>query len=600
MLIKSLRFKLAILGGVSLLVPTLLVALLSTISPSTSVQAASPLVQAAKGKLRPAVIHNGTISRTMPFFSGGALDAADVQNDSGTLTGVEDTLGCSNRTVFHDGSKRVNQDCTFRRQAEELIKANPVNSKNLIAGQNDSRIGFNHCGFDYSFDGGSNWGDGLPPFFQHLNSPQTGHTILGGPGTLHTYDAASDPALTFDSQGNAFYSCVVFDVNTAASGLFVTLSPAPAGGSFYNNVPATGSSYVVVEDNNPAIAHDKEFIVADSFKNSPFHDNVYITWTIFRQDCGPSKNLFCSSPIYFSRSTDHALTWSQPVEISGNNPNLCFQGNVFDPRRNPHDCNFDQGSDPVVLPDGTIVVTFFNQNTAPTNPNAQQLAVRSTDGGLTWSKPTKVGDDVIVGEPQCNFGRGPEECVPGPFIRTNDFPRIAVDRNQGNLYVTWQDYRSGKEFDIQLAQSTDGGKTWTDATSSVNPSRHLDHYEPAVDVTNRKIANGVSNVAVSYYRSRQPTTSAQIGTLGQDYALAGGKGLTTPYQEVQVAPLTPSPDGIQAGFNGDYSGLVVVGTEAYPIWSDTRNKVPPRVGVIAQGVTHDEDVFTRGILVPNP
>ena len=589
MRIKSRLFKLATLGGANLLVLTLLLAFFPAIPTYAASQPASPIVRAAKGLLRPAVLHNGAVSRRLPFFSAGILDAA-LSSRSG-VTG--NTVGCGNRNAFHDGSVRVNQDCTYRRQAEELIKANPANPRNLIAGQNDSRIGFNHCGFDYSFDSGSKWGDGIPPFFQHLNDPQSGHTVAGGPGTLHTYDAASDPALAFDSQGNAFYSCVLFDVNSLATAVFVTLSPASAGGSFYNNVPTSGTSYVAAEDNSTAAEHDKEFIVADSFKNSPFRDNVYVTWTVFNFTCGSTHDQYCSSPIYFSRSTDHAVTWSQPVEISGNNPSLCFQGNAFDPNRNPNDCDFDQGSDPIVLPDGTIVVVFNNGNSAPGNPNAQQLAVRSTDGGLTWSQPTKVGDDIVVGEPLCDFGRGPEECVPGPFIRTNDFPRIAVDRNRGIVYSVWQDYRRGTEYDIQLAQSTDGGVTWTDASQVVNSSTGLDHYMPAVDVASR---GSSSNVAVSYYASPQPQTPSQIGTLGQEYFLSGGTELATPFKEVRVARMTPAPDGIQAGFNGDYSGLVVVGTKAHPIWSDTRNQVPPSVG--NQGVTHDEDIFTIALDVP--
>ena len=58
----------------------------------------------------------------------------------------------------------------------------------------------------------------------------------------------------------------------------------------------------------------------------------------------------------------------------------------------------------------------------------------------------------------------------------------------------------------------------------------------------------------------------------------------------------PPPDGIQAGFNGDYSGLTIVDENAHPIWSDTRN-VDPFAPV--NGVTHDEDVFTTKHGVPN-
>jgi hypothetical protein len=623
---KSSRLRLVTMAAIS----TMLLALVLTLVPATPAEAQLPVIkQAALGQLSAATLNTGMLVRQMPFFSSSALSAAsaalgtktapkafdvdkgegadeDTSADAGSLQGAEGTLGCNQRNPINDGSIRVNQDCTFRRQAETLIKANPAKPENLIAGQNDSRIGYNHCGFDYSFDSGAHWGDGIPPFWNRLNSPPAGHTILGGGGTLHTYDAASDPALAFDSRGNAFFSCVTFDIASDASGLFVTLSPNPAGGSYYNNVPSTGPTYVVVEDNNPGAFHDKQFVTADIFKNSPFRDRVYISWTVFRYKptCGQQPNpsgalRYCSSAIYFSYSTDHAQTWSAPKEISGSSP-LCFFGNYYDPSRTADTCDFDQGSDPVVLPNGDIVVTFNNGNTAPNNPNQQQLAVRSTDGGVTWSAPSKVGDDVIVGEPACDFGRGPEECIPGPNIRANDYPRIAVDKSpgkgRGNLYVTWNDYRNGR-YDIILSESTDGGRTWKEAAKPVNPSTNRDHYFPAIDVADRNDEDAQSNVAVSYYRSPRPQNNSQIGTLGQDYFLAGGLRLKTPFQTVRAAPETPAPDGIQAGFNGDYTGLVVVGTEAHPFWSDTRNKVPGVVG--NQGVVHDEDVFSILLEVPD-
>jgi len=575
--------------------------------------------KAATGQERPPVIRTGTTVKTAPSLSAGllqamneALDRADADSGGGSLSVSKSSLGCAQRNS--DSNVRVNQDCTYRRQAEEGIAVNPVDPQNLIAGQNDSRIGFNHCGIDYSFNGGRTWGDQLPPFWQRLNENPVGHTVMGGPAAVRTYDAGSDPALAFDSQGRAFFSCVVFDIADNANGILVTSSPAGAGGSFFNNVPAGGSSYVVVEDNNNAIGHDKEFITADSYSSSPFRDNVYVTWTVFNFSCGANKASYCSSKIYFSRSTNHAVTWSKPKEISGVAPGLCFFGNFFDKTQSASACDFDQGSDPVVRPNGDIVVVFNNGNTAATNPNAQQLAVVSKDGGTTWSKPVLAGNDVVVGEPQCDFGRGPEECIPGVFIRTNDFPRITVNRGNGNLYATWQDYRSG-EFDIQMSSSTDGGKTWTEAKAAVNPDSGKDHYFAAVSaVTSHSDEDGdhqngqSDRVGNSYYSTdRVPNENPKPGVSGifapaagngvqaepSIYSLAGGSGLNTPYTAKRISPVFAPPDGAQAGFNGDYSGLVMVGSKAHPIWSDTRNAAP-----VGQGVVHDEDIFTDSIDLP--
>src|SRR5438034_415695 len=47
----------------------------------------------------------------------------------------------------------------------------PGRPTNLVAGQNDSRVGFNQCGIDWSTDNGHKWCDLLPPFRQKVNNP---------------------------------------------------------------------------------------------------------------------------------------------------------------------------------------------------------------------------------------------------------------------------------------------------------------------------------------------------------------------------------------------------------------------------------------------
>ena len=603
--------------------------------------------RAATGDLKPAEIttttsDGKTVTRTLPFFSNATLQAVqdalnvaagedrlegadaggDIANtDFSDIGGTKATLGCAKRDSA--GNTRVNQDCSFRRQAEEDITYNPANSNNILGGQNDSRVGYNQCGIDYSNDNGQSWGDLLPPFRQHENAPDfdgpsavnpNRNTIAGDAGTYHTYDAGSDPAIAVDSQGRAFFSCVTFDIFYNASALYVTQSPKGADGAFYFNVPSSitrtpTKRFLVVEDNSPVIFHDKNMISADRYESSPNRDNVYVTWTVFKLDCTSG---YCESPIYGSMSTDHALTWSTPEEISGAADALCFFGNFFKPSLNPHKCNFDQGSYSVALPSGDLEAIFNNGNTPAGNPNGQQLGVHCKPTGsssagtahLNCATPAKVGDDIIAGEPLCNFGRGPEECIPGAFIRTNDFPRITKDNTQNNhLQAVWQDYRNG-EYDIQISISTDGGLTWTEK-GTVNPDTGLDHYFAAVDQSPSK----GDRIGVSYYRTERvpnenttPTGGFAPGQPGvqarnSDYVLAGGTGGATPYDFTVLSPAFPPPNGAQAGFNGDYSGLTINRSEeAHPIWSDTRNFDPYAP---ANGVTNDEDIFSDKVSLPN-
>lgn len=647
----------------AVIIPVLMIGTALLVVPGGTASAADVLKGIATGKIQPGRLtvpnHGHTVTKALPFVSNASvvaaqdvlcqqhaipncderLGAADgggnvaVDGSAGsagstaTGSGAAHSLGCGGRTS--NGNKRANQDCTYRRQAEEEQVYNPADPNNLVGGQNDSRVGYNQCGIDFSTNNGTNYGDLLPPFRQKLNDPASQeptagdpnrHTIMGGPGTFHTYDAASDPALAFDSHGRAFFSCVVFDIASNASGLYTTMSPVGAEGSFFYNW--TGRPFTVVEDNSPLAFHDKNFIAADIYPSSPNRDNVYTTWTVFRFD---SDGNYQRSPIFGSMSTDHGIHWSTPEEISGTSDALCVLGDVFDPTQPANACDFDQGSDPVVLPNGDLEVIFNNGNTPVVN--GQQLGVhcRPTGNSVTGTAtlgcgtPAKVGEDVSIGEPQCDFGRGPEECIPGAYLRTNDFPRILTENTQnGHLYAVWQDYRNG-EYDIQESQSLDGGLTWRE-TGTVNPDRGLDHYFPAVDQS----PQGNDRVGSSYFRTQrvpnenapgdspggggvfapcdssgtpEPDTQGCAGTGNSDYVVAGGTAGHTPYAFKVVSPVFTPPDGIQTGFNGDYSGIVInKGVEAHPIWSDTRNVDPYAP---TNGVIHDEDVFTDKVGLPN-
>ena len=651
-----------------------------TVVGSTSAQAQPSVAhRLATGTLPAPVINTGVLRRKGPEISPGLAQVAADElraEEADAATGVggdlsapssvgvaPGTLGCSRRDTSAgnpnkggDGGQRagagnnvrVNQDCTFRRQAEEQIRYNPAEPNNLLAGQNDSRLGFNQCGYDFSIDNGKHWGDGLPPFRQKINNPDdqatptaadpNQHTIVGGGGTGHTYDAGSDPTVAFDTQGGGYFSCVAFDINSNASLLYVTQSPAGAKGSFFYNIPTRSRKFIVAEDNSPTVFHDKNFISTDTNATSPNRDNVYVTWTVFKFDyrCVHGGGQ-CESPIYGSMSTDGAHTWSTPELISGNSDALCSFGNALDPLAAPNACNLDQGSESQALPNGDLQVIFTNQNTAATDPNGQQLGVHCAPAGksqlgtgrLNCASPSRVGADVSSGEPSCNFGRGAEECIPGAFIRTNDFPRITQQNAQNNhLYATWQDYRNG-EFDVQLAQSLDGGLTWSER-GTVNPDRGLDHYFPVVDrapteqqTGEQAIQNNPSDqadrVGDSYYRTERipnentaptdgfascnpdqrgnpATCNAGTGLANSDYALAGGRGEQLPYAFHVLSPVFAPPDGNQTGFNGDYSGLVINHSDqAHPIWSDTRNQNP----FPENGVVHDEDIFTANTTLPD-
>jgi hypothetical protein len=494
------------------------------------------------------------------------------------------TGGCPNRFVGggNTGSPniRVNQDCSLRRQAEEVVAINPTNSNNLIAGANDSRIGYNHCSYAWSFDGGKTWGDQTPPFWQFV--------LLDG----HTSDACSDPSVAFDADGNAYITGIIFDVSSDANAIVVAKSNAGLGGWFYHS-PASGpfQTYrtdvlgVVANDNDPNIAHDKEFIAADSHPASPKKNNVYVTWTRFASDTG--AGLGFNSPIFFSQSTDGGATWSPGVEISGANPTACTAGSG---EANPNVCDQDQGSDPFVGADGTVYVSFYNQNT-PVASN-QYMVVKCAPGNdcstsAGWSAPVKITDE-FGGQPRganaatgCPSGR---RCLPPNGYRVSDatFGTISVD-NSGKLFFTFSDFRNGGgtcvgrattatppcDQDVFYSFSTDGGTTWS-------PVFDLTPAGSAQWMPWSEITNDGATLWVGYY-DRQYGDCETTGC--NDITLARVDNPTSASPSIKYIRLTTSSmpnlvtanNPIEAGFLGDYM-WVTVDNKGRPLvdWADTR------------------------------
>ncbi len=522
-------------------------------------------------------------------------DAADTGADpatgdraSGSLApppSFRRTQGCQNVFVRDDiRNIRVNQDCSLRRQAEEAIAINPTAEHNLIVGYNDSRIGFNHGAYAWSLDRGTSWGDQVPPFWQLV--------LKDG----HTPDAFSDPTATFDANGNAYIGSVLFDINSAANALAVMKSNAGIGGAFYHS-PAplafqtfrTSPVGLVASDNNPAVAHDKELIVADANPGSSKRNNVYMTWTRFTTT---GVGVGGDSPIYFSQSSDGGSTWSTGIQISGANPVVCtvFQGEAL-----AGACDQDQGSDPIVGPDGTIYVSFSNGNT-PTIVN-NQLMVKcppSADCSIpgSWTAPVKIADDVSaqpVGPDPVSGCPAGRQCLPPNGYRLNDFGALTIDL-AGNLYFVWSDFRNGGgtctfgpavaqtppcNNDVFYAFSTNGGATWS-APINVTPASRFGPTAQwqawgAVQPDGSDLFIGFYDRSYGQCETSgcNDITLATISRPSSVSARASYTRVTTSSMPNLVVANNP----IEAGFLGDYM-WVGVDSHGNPhvVWADTRGR----------------------------
>ena len=504
------------------------------------------------------------------------------------------TLGCPKVFTGRFDNIKVNQDCSFRRKAEEFIVVDPNDPDHIVVGQNDSRIGFNHCGIDFSFDRGRHWGDQIPPFWQALLQDR------------HVSDFASDPALAFDAQGNVYFSCIIVDSVAAANAVVVTKSNAQFGGAFFHTPAAIpGQEFLdnplgfVANDNDPTIAHDKEFIFSDIQPASPKRGRVYVTWTRFRTTL---QGATIESPINFSQSVDGGADWLTRVEISGRS-NVCVGANLLDPNLPADKCSRNQGSWLVTGRDGTVYVFFNNSNTPGLVKQylmVKCLGTADCNQSANWSTPVKVADDFdlqpffaatdpVTG---CPGGR---RCLPPNGYRITDetYGSAAFDftfGQHGRLYFAWADFRNGgpcavgaggrpvepcanHNNDVFVVHSDDGGATWSGAKLVNNDDkRDTAQFEPWLAV-------GPDGIVYIAYYSRQFGSCETTGCNDIVLAVSVNRGKTFKHFRITTSSmpnLVPSNNPSQAGFIGDYMNVAANTEGVYIVWADTR----PHIGNI--------------------
>ena len=422
----------------------------------------------------------------------------------------------------------TNQDETTQPQNETVIAVDPRSSGRLVASSNDYRfsdVADSRCGAYASSDGGRTWRD-------------------LGDGTLPTpLPAAGDPSVAFAPNGDAYWACLAFSRETDASAIYVAKS---------SNLRSLRTFAPLVHTTDGSeVFHDKPFMAIDG-GGSRFRGRIYVTWTRFSAE---------GSPIYISSSSNGGATWTTPRSVT------------------PPDLPDNHGSSPGVAPDGTLYVAYENFDTPTINLN-QIMVSKSTDGGRTFSRPVKV-DAVFDICPQIAFG----SCsLLNTSFRVNSFPSLAVSPRNGQVYVTWGDYRSGNA-DVLASSSADGAR-WS-RPARVNDDRTTtDQFFPAVAAT----PDG--DVTIAYYDRRQDPANHDMDTY---LSVSGGSRLSFG-KAVRVSSASQNPDEDFGGFFiGDYIGNTASLSVIHPIWSDTRglNSPVPNQDAVTARVSQSSDLAGR-------
>ncbi len=412
--------------------------------------------------------------------------------------------------------------------------------------------------------------------------------------------------MAYDGFGNAYITGVLFDINSPDTAVLVEKSNAPFQGSAYHTPSTAAGAFqpyfdtpygVIASHDDPCFSDDKEYVIADQRTSGAKAGNIYETWTLFRAGAAVG----CSStgipgsfdsPIFFSQSSTGGATWSAPLEISGSNSTFCT---AFSAESNANACDNDQGSDPIVGPDGTVYVSFFNGNT-PTSGLNQWMLVKCPVGNdcstaAGWTSPVQITDDQgfqPFDTASCTPSAGGRQCLPPDTFRVQDetYGSVSID-SAGRLYFVWSDGRnlgsncrfttpgthtSPCNTDVFFKSSTTGGSSWSSLFNITSPFGNTAQYMSWGQV--EKSGNSL-NVAFydRHFGSCESTGCNDIELAQIGSPLSPSVGGTT-YSRITTASmpnLLASNSPAEAGFQGDYMWLVNDQRGNIDIgWTDTR------------------------------
>lgn len=284
-------------------------------------------------------------------------------------------------------------------------------------------------GFATSTNNGATWTSGLLP----------GITKWSGSGPA---DRASDASVAYDAKHNVWLvSSLPLSESGGAHATGVVTSRSTDGGLTW------GAPFTTIALSGV----DKNWIVCDNTATSPFYGNCYTEY-----DYNASGN-----QLRMQTSSDGGMTWGA---AKTNNSGVI-------------------GGQPVVRPDGTVIVPTDNANESAVG------AFNSTDGGNTWSAITTIATIRSHSE--------------AGSLRSGPLPSAEID-GAGTVYVAWSDCRfrtSCKANDIVISHSTNStGTTWSavsrvpiDATNS-----GVDHFIPGLAV-NKSTSGSTAQLGLAYY-----------------------------------------------------------------------------------------------------
>jgi hypothetical protein len=489
------------------------------------------------------------------------------------------------------------------RENEPAIAIDPRNNNVMVGSSNDYCAVYNNgndadgapipsgpiwLGYYRSENGGSSFVSSLVPGYPGDTS------TLGALARIRTA-SSGDPVLAWDGDGRLFMGSESSDDPAGTKKTFGDVwvgryvNPDGPSGATANDGKRFAGSVVVSHGSSApnllGVFNDKTAIEADR-TNSSCRGNVYFSWSRYNGNG--------SNAIYLSRSTDHGVTFSNPIKVSA--------GLV----------NEVQGPDISVTSNGHVYVTFrqFGRNR---QPDAIDV-VKSTNCGATFTKPKVITtfspmgltDLNLGGGRQRDCGDGPDECQSGyTFFRADTLARSTADQADAShewIFIMYEGIVPGSE----VATGTSFG--WADEPGAGGRSAvYYVRYDgtngsntsPAIVAASSgqqmfpDLAVDAGTVHALWYDSRNDVnnnaTTALIRPIGNDANGVVGPGFdvyasTRPINggswssPVRLSDVTSNGQyeqfsGRTVPFGGDYLWIDSKGGTTFGTWTDWRNTV---------------------------
>lgn len=246
--------------------------------------------------------------------------------------------------------------------------------------------------------------------------------VLDGSGQTH----ADTPSMVVASDGTV-YAFTKERPPRAPAG-----EPAPNSRLFMFRSSDNGNTWEGTIFNEGNQSNDSPTAAIDG------DDNLYVVYAA-RGANAPQGEPPNPSEVYFQRSTDGGDTWSEPINLTDDDPvggfDQFFPGISVAPNGRIDVAWYDFRNDPFFSPGEA-----GNMGTAVGERYWDVYHTYSTDGGLTWSQNLRVTDRSIDGDVGVTFSRND---VRGP---------MGIASTDEAAYVAWADSRvGGPEQDAQDA-----------------------------------------------------------------------------------------------------------------------------------------------------